>query len=239
MMCKGKKNVVFKVNNEVFFAEQFDALRNIYGLTSIFVESLSRCTAWDAMGGKSGSTFLKTLGEFKSFCLLVLTVEDDRFIVKELSRSETNSFVSFAPSYFQFVSGKILTGVFFEYLFFIKSQQTSLLNKIFGFYRISMKNVLTGKLAKMNVLVIENLLFNQDINKIFDLKGSNRNRIINSTGNGKEVLLDQNMAQCEYIIYKKIYIQLLLKNLSSLQKTQKKLSMMQFGMTQNFFQRWR
>ena len=46
----------------VFFADQFDALRKNCGCEQLFVESLSRCVKWDALGGKSGSAFLKTKG---------------------------------------------------------------------------------------------------------------------------------------------------------------------------------
>jgi hypothetical protein len=51
-----------RLNCTVFFAEQFDALRRHCSCSATFVESLTRCASWDAMGGKSGSSFLKTRG---------------------------------------------------------------------------------------------------------------------------------------------------------------------------------
>jgi 1-phosphatidylinositol-3-phosphate 5-kinase len=51
-----------RLNCTVFFAEQFDALRRHCGCSNTFVESLTRCASWDALGGKSGSSFLKTRG---------------------------------------------------------------------------------------------------------------------------------------------------------------------------------
>jgi hypothetical protein len=52
----------------IFFAEQFAALRLACDCEDSFVESLARCVAFDAAGGKSGSAFLKTKGG----CLLLL-----------------------------------------------------------------------------------------------------------------------------------------------------------------------
>jgi len=55
-----------------------------------FTESLSRCKSCSFTGGKSGALFLQTL--------------DDRFLLKQLSRSDLDSFITFAPHYFEFVS---------------------------------------------------------------------------------------------------------------------------------------
>ena len=49
----------------VLYPEQFDALRRTYDCERNMIESLARCVKWDASGGKSGSAFLKTLGELK------------------------------------------------------------------------------------------------------------------------------------------------------------------------------
>ena len=48
----------------IFFAEQFAALRLACDCEDSFVESLARCVAFDAAGGKSGSAFLKTKGSY-------------------------------------------------------------------------------------------------------------------------------------------------------------------------------
>jgi hypothetical protein len=68
-----------------------------------------------------------------------------------------------------------------------------------GFYRISFKNS-SGKTIKQEVMVMENLFYKRKISRIFDLKGSVRNRLVKSTGDEKEVLLDENLLQCIYNI---------------------------------------
>ena len=81
-----------------------------------------------------------------------------------------------------------------------------MLAKIFGFYRISFKNSSTGKQIKMDVVVMENIFWGRQISKIFDLKGSVRNRLVKSTGNQAEVLLDENLMQCELCSYFRLKI---------------------------------
>ncbi|KXS20835.1 hypothetical protein M427DRAFT_119374 [Gonapodya prolifera JEL478] len=153
-----------------FWAEQFDALRAICGCDlDQFIQSLSRCVKWESVGGKSGSAFLKT--------------RDDRFILKELSRPEMNAFIKFAPEYFTFMADAI-----FENL-------PTMLAKIYGVYRIGFTNTTTGKSFKMELLVMENLFYNRNLSKLFDLKGSIRNRHVQATGRGGEVLLDENLIE--------------------------------------------
>ena len=55
-----------------------------------FIRSLSRCFTWLARGGKSGSKFCKTL--------------DDRLILKQMSKPEIQSFLDFAPKYFEYIT---------------------------------------------------------------------------------------------------------------------------------------
>jgi 1-phosphatidylinositol-3-phosphate 5-kinase len=47
----------------------------------------------------------------------------------------------------------------------------------------------------MDVLIMENLFFERDIERIFDLKGSMRNRHSIETGSNQDVLLDENMVK--------------------------------------------
>ena len=152
---------------KIFFAEQFDALRHMCGCDAQLVQSLSRCVKWDSQGGKSGSAFLKT--------------RDDRFVVKQLSRTELDGFSKFAPQYF-------------AYLADCKAQaRPTTLTKIFGYFRIGFKNTHTGKGLKMDFVVMENLLYGRHVDKIFDLKGSTRHRLVHETGRPHEVLLDENL----------------------------------------------
>lgn len=157
---------------KVFFAEQFDAVRRKCGVADRFIESLSRCAKWDSKGGKTKSLFLKTL--------------DERFILKSLSPIETQSFLKFAPNYFQ-----IMSEAFFHEL-------PSVIAKMFGFYQIIVKNSNTGLEYNWFLLVMENLFYDRVPTRIFDLKGSMRNRKMNATGERGEVLLDENMVEFIY-----------------------------------------
>ncbi|KAJ3300300.1 1-phosphatidylinositol-3-phosphate 5-kinase [Borealophlyctis nickersoniae] len=161
-----------RMNCKIFFAEQFDALRRNCGCDETYVQSLARCIKWEALGGKSGSAFLKT--------------RDDRMIVKQLSRLEMDALYKFAPAYFEYMSQ-----AFFHEL-------PTVLAKIFGFYRISFKNPTTGRSTRMDILVMENLFYERNISRIFDLKGSMRNRHVQSTGRQNEVLLDENLVEFIY-----------------------------------------
>lgn len=72
-----------------------------------------------------------------------------------------------------------------------------MLAKLFGFYRIGCKSTATGKTFKMDLLVMENLFYKRHISNIFDLKGSTRNRHVQSTGKQNEVLMDENLLECK------------------------------------------
>ncbi|KAJ5232293.1 hypothetical protein N7468_005249 [Penicillium chermesinum] len=157
---------------KVFYTEQFHALRVKCGVADRIVESLSRCAKWDSKGGKTRSLFLKTL--------------DDRFILKSLSTIETQAFLKFAPAYFQIMS---------EALF---HELPSAIAKMFGFYQVTIKNPVTGTEFNWFLLLMENLFYDRVPNRIFDLKGSMRNRKVESTGERDEVLLDENMVDFIY-----------------------------------------
>ena len=157
---------------KIFYAEQFDALRRKCGAAERIIESLSRCLKWDSKGGKTKSVFLKTL--------------DDRFVLKSLSPIETSAFIRFAPAYF---------GIMAEALF---RDLPSVIAKMFGFYQVIIKNSETGTEIKLDLLLMENLFYDRLETRKFDLKGSMRNRKIQSTGEQNEVLLDENMVEYIY-----------------------------------------
>ncbi|KAH8816483.1 1-phosphatidylinositol-3-phosphate 5-kinase-like protein FAB1 [Xylogone sp. PMI_703] len=161
-----------KMQCKIFFAEQFDAVRRKCGVSDRIVESLSRCLKWDSKGGKTKSVFLKTL--------------DDRMVLKSLSPIETQAFLRFAPAYFNIMS---------EALF---HDLPSVIAKMFGFYQVTIKNPYSGTELKLDLLLMENLFYDRSPNRIFDLKGSMRNRKIQSTGEQNEVLLDENMVEFIY-----------------------------------------
>ena len=157
---------------KIFYAEQFDALRRKCGIGERIIESLSRCMKWDSKGGKTKSVFLKTL--------------DDRLVMKSLSPIETSAFLNFAPAYFN-----IMAAALFHDL-------PSVIAKMLGFFQVIIKNPLTNTEIKLDLLVMENLFYDRSPTRTFDLKGSMRNRKIQSTGEQNEVLLDENMVEFIY-----------------------------------------
>ena len=78
------------------------------------------------------------------------------------------------------------------------------LAKILGFYQIHIKNTETGKVFKKDVIITENLFYDKQNLRIFDLKGSMRNRHVEQTGKANEVLLDENMV--EYIYESPVFV---------------------------------
>ncbi|OWM68786.1 hypothetical protein CDL15_Pgr024973 [Punica granatum] len=80
-----------------YYAKRFEALRRICCPSELdYIRSLSRCKKWGAQGGKSNVFFAKTL--------------DDRFIIKQVTKTELESFIKFAPEYFKYLSESISTG---------------------------------------------------------------------------------------------------------------------------------
>lgn len=154
---------------KIFYAESFDALRRKCDVSGRFVESLSRCAKWDSKGGKTKSLFLKTL--------------DDRFVIKSLQEVEMRAFTKFAPDYFAFMSHTLFHGV------------PSVIAKMFGLFQVNIKNPATGLEFSSYLLVMENLFYSRNPTRRFDLKGSMRNRKIESTGQPDEVLLDENLVE--------------------------------------------
>lgn len=156
---------------KIFYAQSFDALRRKCGVADRFVESLSRCSKFESKGGKSKSIFLKTL--------------DDRFILKSLSPIEVQAFFKFAPNYFAFTHQNLFR------------QLPSVIAKMFGLFQVQIKTP-SGRDFDWFMLCMENLFYDREPNRRYDLKGSMRNRKIQSTGERDEVLLDENLVDIIY-----------------------------------------
>ncbi|KAK9131544.1 hypothetical protein Sjap_012031 [Stephania japonica] len=153
-----------------YFARRFEALRRTCCPSELdFVRSLSRCKKWGAQGGKSNVFFAKSL--------------DDRFIVKQVTKTELESFIKFAPEYFKYLSESIST------------RSPTCLAKILGIYQVISKHLKGGKETRMDVLVMENLLFRRNVTKLYDLKGSSRSRYNPDQSGSNKVLLDQNLIE--------------------------------------------
>ncbi|KAG8942343.1 hypothetical protein FRC04_003795 [Tulasnella sp. 424] len=148
----------------VYFARQFDFLRKRCNVDSSttdgsafdthIVRSLERCVGWEAEGGKSKSSFLKT--------------EDDRFIIKTLVNAwnvaDLQVLLELAPSYFRYMD--------------MTASQASVLAKLMGFYTVEVQTLDPkggGGSVKMkaDLLVMENLFWNLNVapGRTFDLKG--------------------------------------------------------------------
>ncbi|XVE88557.1 hypothetical protein DITRI_Ditri19aG0078700 [Diplodiscus trichospermus] len=153
-----------------YYAKRFEALRRICCPSELdFVRSLSRCKKWGAQGGKSNVFFAKTL--------------DDRFIIKQVTKTELESFIKFAPGYFKYLSESI------------SSRSPTCLAKILGIYQVMAKQLRGGKESRINVLVMENLLFRRSVTRLYDLKGSSRSRYNPDSSGSNKVLLDQNLIE--------------------------------------------
>lgn len=168
-ICFGDENLPGKGKYSVicYYAKQFNALQKKSCPTERdFICSLSRCKKWGAQGGKSKVFFAKTL--------------DDRFIIKQVTKTELESFLVFAPEYFKHLTNSLCTG------------SPTCLAKILGIYQVTVKHSKGAKDVKMDLMVMENLLFGRTATQIYDLKGSLRNRY-NTDSSG--VLLDQNFIE--------------------------------------------
>ncbi|KAG9019242.1 hypothetical protein FRB90_004804 [Tulasnella sp. 427] len=148
-----------KFSCTVYFARQFDCLRRRCNVTSRkvpgsafetnIIRSLERCVGWEAEGGKSKSSFLKT--------------EDDRFIIKTLVNAwnvaDLQVLLELAPSYFRYMD--------------LTASHASVLAKLMGFYTIEVQTMDPKARMKADLLVMENLFWNLNVapGRTFDLKG--------------------------------------------------------------------
>ncbi|CAB3400156.1 unnamed protein product [Caenorhabditis bovis] len=155
---------------KAFYAEKFRKLREflITEGEETFIRSLSNSTFWTPQGGKSGSFFYRT--------------QDDRFVVKQMSRFEIQSFVKFAPNYFDYLTTAAT------------ENKLTTLCKVYGVFRIGYKSKTTT--LKVDILVMEYLFYNHNVSKVWDLKGSLRNRFASAGKSSAEmVLLDENFVK--------------------------------------------
>ncbi|KAI3696261.1 hypothetical protein L1987_79272 [Smallanthus sonchifolius] len=153
-----------------YFAKQFDSLREKCCPNEMdYVRSLSRCKRWSAQGGKSNVYFAKSL--------------DERFIIKQVTKTELESFEEFAPEYFKYLMDSLNSG------------SPTCLAKILGIYQVTVKHLRVGKEAKMHVLVMENVFFKRNISRVYDLKGSSRSRYNSDTTGTNKTLLDMNLLE--------------------------------------------
>ncbi|XP_008801162.2 putative 1-phosphatidylinositol-3-phosphate 5-kinase FAB1C [Phoenix dactylifera] len=153
-----------------YFGRQFDALRKKCCPNELdYIRSLSRCKKWSAQGGKSNVYFAKSL--------------DERFIIKQVTKTELDSFEDFAPEYFKYLTESITSG------------SPTCLAKILGIYQVTVKHLKGGREIKMDLMVMENLFFRRNISRVYDLKGSLRSRYNPDASGDNRVLLDLNLLE--------------------------------------------
>lgn len=161
------------VIKEEYCSEQFEHLRSLVFKhpdgQKRFRELLWSCIPWSAPGGKSGSTFLKTV--------------NDQFILKEMSKLELQSFLSISNEYFKYIEDAY------------DENKPSLLSTIFGIYRIVYTSNQTQTSTEYYFMVMKNLFHKRNISQRFDLKGSVRNRLTDTSDpdNTEHVLMDENL----------------------------------------------
>ncbi|XP_053606832.1 putative 1-phosphatidylinositol 3-phosphate 5-kinase isoform X2 [Plodia interpunctella] len=148
-----------RITGEKCGCEDSKENKNLCDVEEGFIRSLAHCVPWAARGGKSGSTFCKT--------------EDDRYVLKEMTKPEWQQFLEFAPHYFNYLINCH------------QNKQPSLLARILGVYSVG------G--AGNGVLVMENIWYSCSPKaKRFDLKGSSRHRLITDT-QPLSILMDENL----------------------------------------------
>lgn len=100
-----------------YFAKQFDAIRRKCCPDELdYIRSLSRCKRWSAQGGKSNVYFAKTL--------------DDRFVIKQVTRTELDSFEDYAVDYFKYLTDSVSSG------------SPTCLTKVLGLYQVRVTTIL-------------------------------------------------------------------------------------------------
>ncbi|EJD76582.1 FYVE zinc finger family protein [Loa loa] len=157
---------------KVYYAERFHMLRKLLFVEGedCFMRSLSSSRSWSPQSGKSGASFYRT--------------QDDRFVFKQMSWFEIQSFVKFGPNYFSYVSTAMT------------DNKLTTLCKVYGVYRICYKNKSNGQQLKVDVLVMEYLFYRRNVKQVWDLKGSQRNRMASEGKRTADlVLLDENLVK--------------------------------------------
>ncbi|CAJ0583574.1 unnamed protein product, partial [Mesorhabditis spiculigera] len=151
-----------------YYAERFRLLRKLLFPKGEegFIRSLSTSNYWTPQGGKSGAFFYRT--------------NDQRFVIKQMSKFEVQSFVKFAPRYFEYIKTAAL------------EKKLTTLCKVYGVFRIGYRHKTSGVQIKADILVMEYLFYKKNVSKVWDLKGSLRNRFANTKSSSDLVLMDEN-----------------------------------------------
>lgn len=115
-----------------------------------------------------------------------------------MSKMEIQSFIDLAPNYISYTQRAH------------RDNRPTAFCKILGAFRIVFKNAATNAASKQDLLVMENLFYQRKVSRKFDLKGSERNRLVSTSEAGTNndcVLLDENFMKSNFSL--QVYIQLL------------------------------
>ena len=104
--------------------------------------------------------------------VLRLKTTDGRFVVKQITRTELQMFLEYAPAYFEYL---------FKAFFFVVGNTSSWKP---GVYQIGSHNRANGK-RTMEQVVMQNLFHECSIHRVFDLKGSTRSRYARVDASGE------------------------------------------------------
>ena len=142
---------------KALFANEFECFREstLSSRTQLLL-SLSECSRYNASGGKSGVKFFKTT--------------DDRFLLKELNRTEAKDVTTFVPKYLDYMAKAHYNELFEQF-----GSSNTLMAKIFGVFDVGYKNQDTGRKSGTMYILMENLTYGRsNITGSYDLKGSRR-----------------------------------------------------------------
>lgn len=150
-----------KIHFIAYYPKQFHAIRQYsYGSHEDFLLSISRSQDNQEQLGKSGALFSKSL--------------DGKYILKKLDEKEFRMFIDLTPNYFRHVCKN-----FFH-------NMPSRLAKTIGAYKISIKNLSTGRHISEWALLSENLGFNLPSPiQVYDLKGTTNHKRRVNEGEGR------------------------------------------------------
>lgn len=150
----------------VYFPQQFQALRLLLGIHHAdFIQSIACSSLWkDNSGGKTNAQFVKS--------------HDDVYVFKALKKAELNAFISTLSNYyFEHMCKSLNPG----------SKKKTFLGRIVGIFEIKIK----GTNTNYCYLAMENIGLGIKPTRVYDLKGSDLNRLKLHPEPG-QVLLDTN-----------------------------------------------
>lgn len=154
----------FKVS--IYYPQQFQALRLMLGITHAdFVQSIASSKHWkDNTGGKTQAPFLKS--------------HDNLYVFKTLKKAELNSYMSIVFNYFEYMWKSMRPD----------SNTRSFLGRIVGIFDLQIK----GTKTKHYYIAMENIQLGITPTRVYDLKGSDLNRLVLNPKPG-QVRLDTNL----------------------------------------------